>query len=110
LKGKVQKVLEELDKVKYSGLALNQIIRTIRCYILNKLYYVFVNMDIPTKYFKVKHRIILGRKSEYQQEIQKNKKIRGDEIVCKEQKEDKEIDYKHLVEEIEDVCMQFSMN
>jgi hypothetical protein len=45
--------LEELDKVEYIGLALNQMIRTIRCYILNKFYYIFANMDIPTKYLKV---------------------------------------------------------
>jgi hypothetical protein len=53
LEAKVQKNLKELDKVKYSGLALNQMIRTIRCYILNKLYYVFENMNRTTKYFKV---------------------------------------------------------
>jgi hypothetical protein len=53
LEGKVQKVLEELNKVGYSGPALNQMIRTIRCYIFNKLYYVFANMDIHAKYLNV---------------------------------------------------------
>jgi hypothetical protein len=49
----VQKVLEELDQVEYNGLALNQVIRIIRCYILNKLYYAFANMDILKKYLTV---------------------------------------------------------
>jgi hypothetical protein len=53
LEGKVQIFFEELDKMEYSDLALNQIIRTIRCYILNKRYYVFANMDIPAKYLNV---------------------------------------------------------
>jgi hypothetical protein len=44
---KVQKVFEELDKLEFCGLAFNQMIRVIRCYILNKLYYVFTNMDVP---------------------------------------------------------------
>jgi hypothetical protein len=49
---KVMKVLEELNKAEYRGLALNKIIRIIRCYRLNKLYYVFANMDVPAKYLK----------------------------------------------------------
>jgi hypothetical protein len=40
---KIQKVMEELDKVEYSGLAFNQILKAIRCYIANKLYCVFAN-------------------------------------------------------------------
>jgi hypothetical protein len=44
--------LEELDKVECSGLSFNQIIRVIRCYILNKLNYIFANTDIPDKYLK----------------------------------------------------------
>jgi hypothetical protein len=38
LEAKVQKVFEELDKVEDSDLRINQMIRTIKCYILNKLY------------------------------------------------------------------------
>jgi hypothetical protein len=43
-------VLEELDKVEFSGLTLIKIIRVIRCYILNKLYYVFAYTDVCGKY------------------------------------------------------------
>jgi hypothetical protein len=38
IEAKIEKVLEELDKAEFSGLAINQIIRIIRCYICNKLY------------------------------------------------------------------------
>jgi hypothetical protein len=46
IEAKIQKVLEELDKAEFCGLALNQVIRVIRCYILNKLYYVFEKMNL----------------------------------------------------------------
>jgi hypothetical protein len=49
----VQRVLEELDKVEFCGLALNQIIRVIGCYILNKLYYIFANMNLSNYSLKV---------------------------------------------------------
>jgi hypothetical protein len=38
IEAKIQKVLEELGKAKFSVLAINEIIRIIRCYICNKLY------------------------------------------------------------------------
>jgi hypothetical protein len=38
---KIQKVIEELDKVEYSGLAFNQILKVIRCYISKKFYLFF---------------------------------------------------------------------
>jgi hypothetical protein len=47
IEAKVQKFFEELDKIEYCGLAINQVIRVIRCYIVNKLYYIFANMDVP---------------------------------------------------------------
>jgi hypothetical protein len=47
IEAKVQRVLEELDKAEFPGLALNQVIGIIRCYILSKLYYVFGNMNLP---------------------------------------------------------------
>jgi hypothetical protein len=47
LESKIQKVLEELDKAEFSRLAINQIVRVIKCYILNKLYFLFANMYIP---------------------------------------------------------------
>jgi hypothetical protein len=47
IEAKIKRVLEELDKVEFSGFAINQIIRVIRCYILNKLYFMFANMNIP---------------------------------------------------------------
>jgi hypothetical protein len=53
IKAKIQKVLEELDKAEFCGLALNQVIRVIQCYILNKLYYVFANMNLSNCSLKV---------------------------------------------------------
>jgi hypothetical protein len=47
IEAKINKVYEELDKLEFSGLAFNQIIKTIRCFITNKMYYLFANMDIP---------------------------------------------------------------
>jgi hypothetical protein len=47
LESKIQKVLEELDKAEFSGLAINQIVRVVKSYILNKLYFLFANMYIP---------------------------------------------------------------
>jgi hypothetical protein len=49
----VQRVLEELDKVEFCGLALNQIIHVIRCYIYNKLYYIFANMNLSNYSLKI---------------------------------------------------------
>jgi hypothetical protein len=48
----VQKVFEELDKVEFSGLALNRIMKTNKSFILNRLYFVFANMGIPAKFLK----------------------------------------------------------
>jgi hypothetical protein len=53
IEAKIQKVLEELDNVEFSGLAINQIILEIRCYILNKLYYKFAIMNIPKDSLKI---------------------------------------------------------
>jgi hypothetical protein len=47
LEVKVQKVLEELDKVEFSGFALHQVMKVMRRLILNMLYFVFANMDVP---------------------------------------------------------------
>jgi hypothetical protein len=47
IEAKFNKVYEELDKLEFSGLAFNQIVKTIRCFISNKLYYLFANMNIP---------------------------------------------------------------
>jgi hypothetical protein len=47
LETKIQKVLNELDKAEFCRLAINQIVRIIKCYILNKLYFLFANMFIP---------------------------------------------------------------
>jgi hypothetical protein len=47
IEAKVNKVFEEFDKLEFSGLAFNQIVRTIRCFITNKMYYLFANMEIP---------------------------------------------------------------
>jgi hypothetical protein len=52
LKTKVQKVFEELDKAEFSGLALNQIMITIRSFILNRLFFIFAKMDIPKKFLE----------------------------------------------------------
>jgi hypothetical protein len=41
LEAKINKVYEELDKLEFSGLAFNQIIKTIRNFITNKMYYLF---------------------------------------------------------------------
>jgi hypothetical protein len=46
IEAKVQKIFEEFDKFEYCGLAVNQMIRVISCYILNRLYYMFANIDV----------------------------------------------------------------
>jgi hypothetical protein len=43
VESKIQRALEELDKVEYSSLPLNQIMRVIKCNKLNKIYYLFAN-------------------------------------------------------------------
>jgi hypothetical protein len=53
IEAKIQKVLEELDKAEFSGLAINQIVRVIRCHILNKLYFIFANMNLPKRALRV---------------------------------------------------------
>jgi hypothetical protein len=52
LEAKVQKVFEELDKAEFSGLVLNQIMKTIRSFILNRLYFILANMDILKKFLE----------------------------------------------------------
>lgn len=39
---KMQEIIEELDKVEYIIISFNQMIRIIRCYIVNKIY-IFTN-------------------------------------------------------------------
>jgi hypothetical protein len=46
VKTKIQKIMEELDQVEYSGLVFNQVLRFIRCKIASKMYCVFVNKTI----------------------------------------------------------------
>jgi hypothetical protein len=46
IEAKINKVREELDKLEFSGLAFNQIVKTIRNFITNMLYYLFANMFI----------------------------------------------------------------
>jgi hypothetical protein len=46
IEAKINKIREELDKLEFSGLAFNQMVKTIRNFITNKLYYLFVNMFI----------------------------------------------------------------
>jgi hypothetical protein len=43
----VNKIYAEINKPVFSGLYFNQIVRTIRGFIINKMYYLFANMDIP---------------------------------------------------------------
>jgi hypothetical protein len=47
IEAKVNKVFEEFDKLEFSRLVFNQIVRTIRCFIANKMYYLFSYMRIP---------------------------------------------------------------
>jgi hypothetical protein len=44
---KINKMYEELDKLEFSGLAFNQMVKTIRCFLTNKMYYLFANMSMP---------------------------------------------------------------
>jgi hypothetical protein len=46
IEAKVNKIREELDKFEFSGFAFNQIVKTLRNFITNKLYYLFANMHI----------------------------------------------------------------
>jgi hypothetical protein len=46
----VKKILEEIDKLEYSGLAFNQMLRIIKNFIANKFYFCFENMAIEKKY------------------------------------------------------------
>jgi hypothetical protein len=47
LEAKINKVYEELGKLEFSGLAFNQVFKTIRKFITNNMYYLFANMDVP---------------------------------------------------------------
>jgi hypothetical protein len=47
IEAKINKINEELDKLEFSRLVFNQIVKTIRNFITNKMYYLFANMDIP---------------------------------------------------------------
>jgi hypothetical protein len=44
---KINKINEELDKLEFSGLAFNQMVKVIKCFFTNKLYYLFANMYVP---------------------------------------------------------------
>jgi hypothetical protein len=46
IEAKIQRVYEDLDKAEFCGLAINQIVRVVVCYIANKLYYMFANMNL----------------------------------------------------------------
>jgi hypothetical protein len=50
---KINKLKEELDKLEYSGLAFNQMLKVIKSSITNKLYCIFANMNIPKKYLEL---------------------------------------------------------
>jgi hypothetical protein len=50
---KVKKIFEEIDKLEYSGLAFNQMIRVIKNFITNKLYFCFANMDVSKKFLRM---------------------------------------------------------
>jgi hypothetical protein len=55
---KIKKVFEEIDKLEFSGLAFNQMIRVIKNFITNKLYFCFANMKIDKKYLEMMDRRI----------------------------------------------------
>jgi hypothetical protein len=83
---KIQKVLEELDKAEFSRLTINQIIRVIRCYILNKLYYVFANINLLKSALaevdkKVRHIINNFVKGQYLQRSMINASVRNGGFV-----------------------------
>jgi hypothetical protein len=46
IEAKMNKIYEEMNKLEFSRLVFNQIVKTIRCFITNKMYYLFANMDI----------------------------------------------------------------
>jgi hypothetical protein len=50
---KVKKIFEEIDKLEYSGLAFNQMIRIIKNFITNKLYFCFANMIVDKKFLNM---------------------------------------------------------
>jgi hypothetical protein len=58
IESKIKKIFEEIDKLEYSGLAFNQMIRTIKNFIINELYFCFANMTIEKKYLDMINRRI----------------------------------------------------
>jgi hypothetical protein len=58
VESKIKKIFEEIDKLEYSGFAFNQMIRTIKNFITNKLYFCFANMSIDKKYLDMINRRI----------------------------------------------------
>jgi hypothetical protein len=62
------KVLEEIDKLEFSGLAFNQMLRVIKNFITNKLYFCSANMEISRKYLDIIDRIklVLYQRNEWE--------------------------------------------
>jgi hypothetical protein len=50
---KIQKMLYEIDRLEYSGLAINQMLKVIRIMILTQLNYLFSNRFILNKQAEV---------------------------------------------------------
>jgi hypothetical protein len=55
---KIKKIFEEIDKLEYNGLAFNQMIRVIKNFITNKLYFCFANMIVEKKFLDMINRRI----------------------------------------------------
>jgi hypothetical protein len=47
LENKINKVFEEFNKLEYSVLAFNQMMKVIRSFITNKMNFIFANMFVP---------------------------------------------------------------